>query len=133
MSLVSSRGVVNHAPTEGAEMKKSYYYGHRQRLRQRFLKNGLESFGDYEAIELLLTLAIPRKDVKIPAKIAIKRFGSLRGVLDASIEELREIPGIGEVAPVALRIIREIANRYLQQKSQETFSLASPFPRDTFR
>ena len=106
-------------------VEKEHYYGHRRRLRERFLKGGLESFPDYEAIELLLTLAIPRKDVKVPAKLAIERFGSLRGVLDAPLEELRKIPGIGEVAPVALRVIRETANRYLQQKSQETFSLAN--------
>jgi DNA repair protein RadC len=105
-------------------MNEPHYHKHRRRLRERFLKNGLESFPDYEAIELLFTLAIPRKDVKIPAKIAIERFGSFRSVLDAPLEELREIPGIGEVAPVALRIIREAANRYLQQKSQTTFSLA---------
>ena len=106
-------------------MNKPHYYGHRQRLRERFLKNGLESFPDYEAVELLLTLAIPYKDVKVPAKLAIERFGSLRGVLDAPLEELRKIPGIGQVAPVALRVIREAANRYLQQKSQDAFSLAN--------
>lgn len=106
-------------------MEKPHHEGHRRRLRERFLRSGLESFADYEAVELLLTLAIPRKDVKVPAKLAIERFGSLRGVLDAPLEELRKIPGIGEVAPVALRIIREAANRYLQQKSRETFSLAN--------
>jgi DNA repair protein RadC len=106
-------------------VEKPHYHGHRQRLRERFLRSGLESFADYEAVELLLTLAIPRKDVKVPAKAATERFGSLRGVLDAPLEELRKIPGLGEVAPVALRIIREAANRYLQQKSQQEFSLAN--------
>ncbi len=104
---------------------KPHYYGHRQRLRERFLKSGLESFPDYEAVELLLTLAIPRRDVKGSAKLLIERFHTLRGVLDAPLEELREIPGLGEVAPVALRIIKEAANRYLQQKSQEAFSLTN--------
>ncbi len=66
-------------------MDKPHYYGHRQRLRERFLKSGLESFPDYEAVELFLTLAIPYKDVKVPAKLAIERFGSLRGVLDAPL------------------------------------------------
>ncbi|MFQ5829557.1 MAG: hypothetical protein ACE5JD_10440, partial [Candidatus Methylomirabilia bacterium] len=66
-------------------MEKPHYSGHRQRLRERFLKSGLESFADYEAVELLLTLAIPRKDVKVSAKLAIERFGSLRGVLDAPL------------------------------------------------
>jgi DNA repair protein RadC len=115
--------------TEAAQGKAKvgtvHYHGHRQRLRERFLKSGLESFADYEAVELLLTLAVPRKDVKVAAKLAIERFGSFRGVLDAPLEELRKIPGLGDVAPAALRIIREAANRYLQQKSQETFSLAS--------
>lgn len=66
---------------------KPHYLGHRKRLRERFRKTGLASFQDYEAVELLLTVAIPRKDVKIPAKEAIKRFGSFRGVLDAPVEE----------------------------------------------
>lgn len=106
-------------------MGRPHYHGHRQRLRERFLKSGLESFADYEAVELLLTLAIARKDVKVPAKLAVERFGSFRGVLDAPLEELRKIPGLGDVTPVALRIIREAANRYLQQKSQEAFSLGN--------
>lgn len=106
-------------------MSKPHYYGHRQRLRNRYLKSGLESFADYEAIELLLTLAIPRKDVKEPAKEAIQRFGSFRGVLDAPIGELRQITGLSGVAPVALRIIRDAVTRYLQQKSVEQFSLTN--------
>ena len=107
--------------TEGYAVDKPHYHGHRQRLRHRYLTSGLESFADYEAVELLLTLAIPRKDVKKPAKEAVKRFGSFRGVLDAPIEELQKIPGLGEVAPVALRIIRDAVTRYLQQKSKELF------------
>ncbi len=68
-----------------------HYHGHRQRLRKRFIKNGLYGFADYEVVELLLTLAIPRSDVKEPAKALIARFGNLRGILDASIAELPEI------------------------------------------
>lgn len=60
-----------------------HYLGHRKRLRERFIKTGLASFQDYEAVEFLLTLAIPRRDVKKPAKEAIRRFGSFRNVLDA--------------------------------------------------
>ncbi len=105
-------------------MNKPHYHGHRQRLRHRYLTSGLESFADYEAIELILTLAIPRKDVKEPAKEAMQRFGSFRGVLDASIDELQQIKGLGKVAPVALRIIRDAVTRYLQQESKESFSLA---------
>jgi DNA repair protein RadC len=107
---------------------KPHYLGHRKRLRERFKKTGLSSFQDYEAVELLLTLAIPRKDVKIPAKEAIKRFGSFHGVLDAPLEELRKIPGIGEVAPLAIRFIREAATLYLQPKSQTDLSMIKTEP-----
>ena len=97
-----------------------HYLGHRQRLRERFLKSGLEGFADYEVVELLLTLAIPRSDVKDSAKHLIARFGNLRGILDAPIEELQAVNGIGSVAPVALKIIRAAATLYLQQSAEGT-------------
>lgn len=105
-------------------MEKPHYHGHRQRLRERFLKSGLESFADYEAVELLLTLAIPRSDVKQPAKALIARFGNLRAILDAPIEELQAVNGIGSVAPVALKIIKAAATLYLQQSGEGQGSLA---------
>jgi len=98
--------------------EEPHYHGHRQRLRDRFLKSGLEGFADYEAIELLLTLAIPRSDVKPTAKKLIARFGNLRGILDAPMDELRAIPGIGSVTPVALQIIKAAATLYLQQRNE---------------
>lgn len=90
--------------------------GHRKRLRDRFERSGFAGFADHEVLELLLTLAIPRKDVKVPAKQLLKRFGSLRAVLDADALELRSVEGIGTVAPVALRIVRESAQLYLQEQ-----------------
>ncbi|MBI4728584.1 MAG: DNA repair protein RadC [Acidobacteria bacterium] len=105
---------------------KPHHLGHRQRLRQRFLKSGLDGFADYEVVELLLTLAIPRSDVKKPAKALIARFGNLRGVLDASVEELRAMPGIGNVTPAALQIIKAAATLYLQQSSEGRDCLADP-------
>ncbi len=103
-----------------------HYLGHRKRLRERFLKTGFAGFADHEIVELLLTLAIPRGDVKQPAKELLRRFGSLKGILDAPLDELRKVKGIGEVAPVALRIIREAATLYLQQKAEEAGSMADP-------
>jgi len=98
--------------------QKAHYIGHRNRLRQRFIKSGFSGMADHEIIELLLTLAIPRKDVKIPAKDLLKHFGNLRGILDAPVEELQEIGGLGSVAPVALRIIKEAAALYLHQQAE---------------
>lgn len=106
--------------------KLPHYVGHRKRLRERFLKTGFAGFADHEIVELLLTLAIPRSDVKKPAKDLLQRFGNLRGILDAPLDELREVKGIGEVAPVALRIIREAATLYLQQKVEVAGSMADP-------
>ena len=103
-----------------------HHLGHRQRLRARFLKSGLDGFADYEAVELLLTLAIPRSDVKQPAKALIARFGSLRGILDAQAADLQTVAGIGAVAPVALQIIKAAASLYLQQRGEGQDSLADP-------
>ena len=103
-----------------------HYNGHRQRLRERFLKSGLAGFADYEVIELLLTLAIPRADLKQPAKALIAQFGNFRGILDAPIEELRAVSGIGSVTPVALQIIKAAATLYLQQSGEGLDSLTDP-------
>lgn len=103
-----------------------HYHGHRKRLRERFLKSGLSGFADYEVVELLLTLAIPRSDVKQPAKALIAQFGNLRGILDAPIEELSSVSGIGAVTPVALQIIKAAATLYLQQNSEGIDSLSDP-------
>ncbi len=110
---------------------KPDYFGHRQRLREKFLKSGFLGFADYEVVELLLTLAIPQRDVKKPAKALIERFGNLRGILDAPAEDLQNVDGIGNVAPVALRILREAANLYLQQaaEQQDSFTDAESLSR----
>jgi DNA repair protein RadC len=106
--------------------EKPHFYGHRQRLRERFQKSGVDGLADYEVVELLLTLAIPRSDVKQPAKALISRFGNLRGILDATTDELRAVKGIGSVAPVALKIIKAAAALYLQQNGEGHDSLADP-------
>src|SRR5436305_959577 len=110
----------------GSDSKHPNYYGHRQRLRDRFLRSGFAGFADHEVVELLLTLCIPRRDLKSCAKVLLERFGSVRAVLDAPIAELQQVRGIGEVAPVALRILRETANLYLQQKAENAIVLSSP-------
>lgn len=101
-----------------AQPERNPNEGHRARLRERFARAGFGGFSDHEVVELLLTLCIPRRDVKAPAKALLQRFGSLRAILDAPAEQLAETPGIGEVAPVALRVIREAANLYLQQSAE---------------
>jgi len=96
--------------------KASPSAGHRKRLRERFLRSGLEGFNDYEVIELLLTLGSPRRDCKPPAKEVIKRFKSLRAALSASPDELQEIEGIGPRNAFGIKLVREVAAEYLRQQ-----------------
>jgi len=87
--------------------------GHRKRLRARFAMHGFDGFHDYEVIELLLTYAIPRSDVKPAAKRLLKTFGTLAGVFDAPVSELSQVRGIGEKTAVFLTLIKQAELRYL--------------------
>ena len=90
--------------------------GHRERLRQKFLKSGLAGSHDYEIVELLLTLGGTHGDCKPQAKEAIKRFKTLRGVLAASTEELQEIDGIGPASAFAIKLIQEVSQKFLKEQ-----------------
>ncbi|MGN0664286.1 MAG: RadC family protein [Negativibacillus sp.] len=87
--------------------------GHRERLKKRFLKEGLSNFEDYQALELLLFYAIPRKDTSPIARALIKRFGSFSAVLDAPVEELQKVEGMGEASAVYLHLLPAMANYYM--------------------
>lgn len=99
--------------------------GHRGRLRDKFLKNGLDGFLDYEIIELLLTLGTPRKDCKQIAKVAIKEFKGLRGVLDASLDDLQKIKGIGSSNAFGIKLFQAISETYSREKLPTKISLTS--------
>jgi DNA repair protein RadC len=87
--------------------------GHRRRLRDKFLKSGLAGFHDYEVIELLLTLAMPRRDCKEAAKAALKLFGSLQAVFEATAKELCAVDGIGPKNLLGIKLIKAVSERYL--------------------
>jgi DNA repair protein RadC len=106
-------------------MEKPHYAGHRRRLRERFRRTGLEAFEDYEAMELLLAYAIPRRDVKPVAKELVRRFGDFRGVLDAPFEELVSVTGIKEHAATFLKALKASHTLYLQKQSRRTGAAVS--------
>ena len=87
------------------------YLGHRERLRRRFLLGGGRDMPDYELLELLLTIAIPRRDVKPLAKELIRKFGSFAEVVNAPLEELMLVKGVKENTVAVLRIVRECSVR----------------------
>ncbi len=90
--------------------------GHRERLRRRFLREGLDGFDDHIVLELLLFYVIPQKDTNELAHVLINRFGSLSGVLEAPVDELKTVKGIGEYSASLLTLIPEICRRYMGDK-----------------
>ena len=95
--------------------------GHRDKMRQRFLKGGLESFADHEALELLLYFAIPRRDTNPIAHALMERYGSLSAVLAAPMEDLQKVDGIGESAATLLPLVPQLAKRArLAESGQDT-------------
>ena len=77
---------------------ESIHKGHRERLKQRFLEEGLDNFTDIQVLELLLFYAIPRSDTNPIAHSLLEHFGSLSRVLEADVEELKKVPGIKDHA-----------------------------------
>ncbi len=105
---------------------KPSYLEHRQRLRERFHKNGAEGMHDYEVLELLLTYAIPRKDVKPIAKDLLRRFGTFAGVLDANPKEIEAVAKVGPISSTLIRLVKETGAFYLAQKMKAGDVLSSP-------
>lgn len=99
--------------------------GHRQRLRNKFQEGGLDRFSDEEVVEFLLTLGTPRKDVKAPARQALRVFGSLSGVLSAPIDKLETIEGIGPKNALYLNLVHQVAGRYLRDRARGKAFLGS--------
>ena len=88
--------------------------GHRERLRNRYLLAGENGLPDYDVLELLLTYAIHRRDVKPIARRLLERFHTLSGVLDADLEDLCRIEGIGANSALLITLIRNFCTRYLK-------------------
>lgn len=96
------------------EAAAPHYFGHRERLRDRFRQHGAESLPDYELMELILFRAIPRRDTKPLAKAIIAKFGGFAEAINASDDRLAEISGLGQAAITEIRLVRASALRLMQ-------------------
>ena len=113
---------------EALPVKKEipHYIGHKKRLKERFLNAGPDALADYELLELLLSFAISRQDVKPLAKILLKKFDSFAGVLDADKKQLLQIDGMGQSSVAAIKLVKESSVKYLRQKSINKSIISSP-------
>ena len=96
--------------------KPPAHSGHRQRVRERFVRNGFDGMADYEVLEALLMQVLPRKDVKPLAKALLERFVTVSGVLSQPLYVLKKFPGLGETSSIGLKMFGEIGAFCLQEK-----------------
>ena len=103
-----------------------HYVGHRQRLKEKFLKNS-SSFSDYELLELLLFQAIPRKDVKPLAKTLLKKFKNFKELVNASHERImsESAEGVTQAVYFQLQLLKELLNRIFREEVIERHAISS--------
>lgn len=102
------------------EVKNKHNHGgHRQRLKAKVKKFGLNAFAEHEILELLLTYCIPRKDTNSLAHALINKFGSFARVLEADSVQLKEVEGIGEESALFLTTIHKIFEYYLSNRKTD--------------
>ncbi len=107
---------LGRSPKKGLRMA---HEGHRARLRERYRESGISGLLDHEALELLLTYAIPRRDTKPMAHALLDRFGTLQGVMQARPEELCRVAGVGDAAALLLRLTGELNGRIALQEQNK--------------
>ena len=109
-----------------ADKPKPRHTGHRERMKAEFLARGLEGWPDHRVLELLLFYTIPQGDVNDLAHELVERFGSLAGVLDASVEELKKVKGVGDHTAVFLRMLPAVLGRYQGARTRLSAIINSP-------
>ena len=103
----------------------SIHDGHRQRMKERFLAEGLDNFSDIQVLELLLFYAVPRQDTNPIAHALLERFGTMAQVLETPVTELEKVKGVGHNAAVLLNLSTELGRRYQVSRMMQTRILAS--------
>lgn len=99
--------------------------GHRARMRTRLLTAGPEALADYELLEMVLFLGLPRRDTKPIAKALLSRFGSFAGCIAAMPNELRGVEGLGESGTAALKVVQAAALRLARAELRDRPLLAN--------
>lgn len=101
----------------------SIHDDHRQRVRQRFLESGLDDFHEIQALELLLFYCIPRRDTNPVAHALLEHFGSFSQVMEAPVEELKKVKGMGESSAVFLHLVTAVSRYYQVDRVKQVKTL----------
>ena len=116
-----------HEETESSQTKykktktkeRSVHQGHRERVKQRFLKHNLDVFEEHQILELLLFYGLPRADTNPIAHELLDRFGTISGVCDAPIEELTRTKGITQNVAILLKLIPQLSRHYINTQTSD--------------
>ncbi len=119
-------------------MSQGIHHGHRDRLKQRFLNEGLDSFDPHQVLELLLFYALPRQDTNPLAHKLLDMFGSLPAVLEAPVEQLCRVNGISEHTATLLKLCNDLNRRCDQERNRavttfKSLSEIGPFIKSRFQ
>ena len=109
-----------------SEVKKPGYLGHRQRIKEKYERSGIDGWLDYEVLELVLSYAIPRKDTKPIAKELLSRFKTINGVLDSDKKDLQSIKEISGHTAFFLKLLKDVAILYAENGIHNRDLLSSP-------
>jgi DNA repair protein RadC len=113
------------ASERGLAEAPPHYYGHRDRLRERFREAGTDAVSDYELLELLLFRALPRRDIKPLAKALLETFGSFAEVITAPEARLAEVKGLGDAAITEIKVVQAAASRLVRGQVKKRPMLSS--------
>lgn len=108
------------------KQSKPSYIGHRQRIKTKYEKSGLNGWLDYEVLELVLSYAIPRKDTKSIARELLSRFKSINGILNADNRDLQSINGISKHTALFLNLLKDVSVLYMEKRMFGRDLLSSP-------
>ena len=98
-------------PPQSASTPTSGTDGHRARMRERLLNHGPDGLLDHEMLEMILFLALPRRDTKPIAKALLARFVTFPAAVAAPLNDLLQIDGLGEAGAAALKVVQAGALR----------------------
>lgn len=108
------------------ETKKPSYIGHRQRIKEKYEKSGIDGWLEHEVLELVLSYSIPRKDTKSIAKELLSHFKTINGILDSDRKALQTVTGISKHTAIFLKLLKDVAILYVKNGIHNRDLLSSP-------